>query len=99
MTAQQQALPQRGCVRQLRFLFHHHWSQGVALPQFPVIEHDPTGDDAEQRRLPGTVTADQPDTLAGLHRERRAIKERQLAIGELPIGQGQERHLLKTSDE
>ena len=92
VAAQQQARPQRRRVRQLRLLLHQRHPQAVALPQLAVVERRRAGDDAEQRGLAGAVAADQPDALAGFHHEGSAVEQRQLTVGELGVGEGQEGH-------
>lgn len=39
-----------------------------------------TGEDAEQRRLPGTVGADHPDHIAGRHREVEMIEQHPMGV-------------------
>src|SRR5688572_16931006 len=90
--AQEQARPHRGRVRQLRLLLDERHAQAVALPQLALVERHRAGDDAEERGLAGAVAADQADVLAGVHRERCAVEERQLAVGELGVGQRQQGH-------
>ena len=60
--------------------------------QLAVVERDRAGEDAEQRRLAGAVAADEADALAVLQRERGAVEERQVAVGELGVGEGEEGH-------
>ena len=49
-------------------------------------------EDAEERGLAGAVPADEADALAGLHRERGAVEERQVAVVQLGVGEGEEGH-------
>src|SRR5260221_7607219 len=74
--------------RKRRFLRHEDDAQPVLLPQLAVIERDLAGERSEERRLAGAIPADQADALALFERERRAVEQRQVAIGELGVGEG-----------
>ncbi|MNC85714.1 hypothetical protein D3C83_13260 [compost metagenome] len=89
VAAQEQARVERGRVRQLRLLLHQHHGEAVALSQLAVVERRRAGDDGEERGLAGAVPSDQTDALARLHREPRAVEQRQLAVGERGIGESQ----------
>ena len=79
--------------RERGLLRHEHDTQAVLLSQLAVVQKNGAGEDAEKRRLAGAIAADEPDALALFQRERRAVEERQVAVGELGVGEGEERHL------
>jgi uncharacterized DUF497 family protein len=74
-----------GIRRNDGLLLDQHDLQAVLLLQLAVVEREPATDDAEQRGLAGAVAADQADALAAVDRERGAVEERQLAVGELRL--------------
>ena len=92
VTAQQEALPHRRRVRQRRLLLDERQPQAVAQPEIAAVQGHRAGDDSEQRRFAGAIAPDQPDALVRVHREGGAIEERQVAMGELRVGKGQDRH-------
>ncbi len=85
-----------GGLRHAGLLLDPHDLQAVGLLQLAVVERDRAGEDAEQRGLARAVSSDQADALAGLHRERGAVEERQVAVVQLGVGEGEERHAART---
>ena len=75
-----------GALRHHGFLLDPHDLQPVHLLQHAIVERDRPGEDAEERRLTGSVAADEPYALAGLHRQRGAVEERKVAVMELGFG-------------
>jgi len=57
-----------------------------------VVERRGAGDHGKERTLARAVAADEADALARLHGERRAVEERQLAVGEVGVEKRDERH-------
>ena len=79
---------QRRSGRQHRLLRHQRDAQACLRSQLAVVERHVARDDAEQRGLAGAVAADQADALARFHRERGAVEQRQVAVGELERRRG-----------
>ena len=83
IAAQRQALAQRRCRGQLRFLFDQHDTQSIAqLAGSPPSRSARARDDVEQRRLAGAVAADETDALAVVKREVGAVQQGMQAEGE-----------------
>jgi len=80
-----------------RLLLDHRDAQAVADAQLAVVQRHAAGDGAEQRGLSGAVPADEADALARLHRERGAVEQRQLAVGELGVLESQDRQVTSSS--
>src|SRR4051812_25872758 len=68
-----------GLVRDRWLLVDAHNPQAVGLLQLAVVERHRAGEDAKEGGLAGAVPADEADALAGLHRERGAVEEREVA--------------------
>ena len=83
-----------GVLRHGGLLLDPHDLQAVGLLKLAVVERHRAGEDAQQRRLAGAIPADEPDALAGLHRERGAVEERQVAVVQLGSREGEEGHLV-----
>ncbi len=64
-------------------------------PELAVVEVDPAGEHAEQRRLAGAVAADQPDALARIELERHVVQQRAVAEGEAGVSERGEWHRLQ----
>ncbi len=61
-------------------------------PALAVVEHGRARQHPQQRRLAGTVAADQPDVLAGLELKVGAVEQRHVAERETRACKGQHRH-------
>ena len=81
-------------VRRLeqRLLRHVADAQALRHLQQPVVELLQPGQHLQQRGLAGAVAADQAEALAGLERERRAVEQRDMAVGQVGVGEGQDGH-------
>jgi ATPase subunit of ABC transporter with duplicated ATPase domains len=77
---------------QFGLLRHEHDAQALARLQLAVVERHRAGEHAEERALAGAIAADEADFLALFQREARAVEERQVPVGELGVGEGEERH-------
>src|SRR5262249_51347473 len=87
-----EAQAQRGCGRQLRFLFDQYHARAVGDAQLAVIEAGNARDGTQQRRLAAAVATDQSDAFAGADRKRGAVEQRHVAVGELRIEQREQGH-------
>ena len=91
-TAQCEALAQRGRLRQVWLLLDERDAKPVAAADLAAVEAQLPRDDLQQARLAGAVAADETDTLAGTHREPRAVEQRVHSIGEFGVEQRQQWH-------
>ena len=71
---------------ELGLLRHVADAQPLGLLQQAVVELLEAGDHLQQRRLAGAVSADQADALACLERERGAVEQGDVTVGEVGIG-------------
>jgi len=75
-----------------RLLRHVADAQPLSQLEQPVVGLFQSGNDLEQRGLARAVATDQSEPLAGLERERRAVEQRHVAVGEMGIGKRQDGH-------
>jgi hypothetical protein len=78
-----------------RLLRHIAHAQALCLLQQPVVELFLPGQHLEQAGLAGAVAADQAQPLAGFERQRRAVEQRDMAIGQVGVRQRQDGHGLQ----
>ncbi len=81
-------------VRRLeqRLLRHVADAQALRHLQQSVVELLQAGQHLQQRGLAGAVAADQAKPLAGLERERRAVEQCDMAVGQVGVREGQDGH-------
>ena len=89
---QREALAQRRRARQLRLLLDQHDGEAVLALDLAVVEAGGAGEHREQRRLAGAVAADEPDALAVVDRQRRAVEQRLEPERELGVLERDEGH-------
>ena len=82
----------RAGVVELGLLRHVADAQALGLLQQAVVELLEPGDHLQQRRLAGAVAADQADPLARLERQRGAVEQGDVAVGEVRVGEGEDGH-------
>ncbi len=80
-----------GVFVQLRFLFDRGHAQARAAGDVAIVGHGAAVEQPQQRGLAGAVAADEADALAGLDGEVGVVQQRMVAIGQLDVGQGDER--------
>ena len=83
---------------EFRFLRNIEAAQALLHLQHAVVRALEAGEDLQQRRLAAAVAADQPDALAAIDRQRRAVEQRHMAIGEVGVGEGQQGHACIVGD-
>ncbi len=77
---------------QRRLLRHVRAAQALRALQLARIQPLAAGQHLQQRRLAAAVAADQPAALLRLQHQRRVVQQRRVAVGEVGVGQGQQRH-------
>ena len=82
-----------------RLLRHVADAQALGQLQQAVVELLEAGDDLQQRRLAGAVAADEAEPLAGLERERRAVEQRDVAVREMGVGDGEDGHAIGSDEK
>jgi len=80
-----------GVLVELGFLFDRGHAQARRAGDIAVVGQGAAIEQAEQRGLAGAVAADEADALAGLDGEVGVVQQRVVAIGQLDVGQGDER--------
>ena len=76
------------------FLRYEDDAKAVLLTEFAIVEGEGAGEDAEEGGLAGAVSSYEADALALLQRERGAVEEGQVAVGELGVLDGEEGQIL-----
>jgi hypothetical protein len=87
-----EALAERRCAGQLWLLLDEHDRRPFRALDAAVVQREPAGDREQQRRLPGAVATDQPDSFARVDGEVGAIEQRMQSERELGIADRQQRH-------
>lgn len=80
-----------GVFVQLRLLFDRGHAQPRTAGDVAVVGNGAAIQQPQQRGLAGAVAADEADALAGLDGEVGVVQQRMVAIGQLDVGQGDER--------
>ena len=79
-------LEHRGTGREVGLLRHIEAAHVLLRLQQAVVQLFQAGQHLEQRRLAGTVAADQRDPFTRLQRKARAIEQRDVAEGQMGVG-------------